>query len=242
MTSILKDLYRLKVMQIKEWPNKDIKRRVQLLNSFKINTVLDIGASIGQYGHYMRTFGYKGKIISFEPLREPYKKLQKMSAGDRNWTTVPIALGDTDGEAEINVAGNSYSSSIMEMTTAHTDVAPHAAYVGKEKISISRLDTIFNDYYREEDRVFMKIDTQGFEKNVLEGAERSLEKIIGIQVEMSLVPLYKGGMLMVDMIQYLNQKGFTLFALENGFSNKRSGQVLQADGLFFKTNRQQVDQ
>ena len=234
MTSILKDLYRLKVMQIKEWPNKDIKRRVQLLNSFKINTVLDIGASIGQYGDYMRTFGYKGKIISFEPLREPYKKLQKMSAGDRNWTTVPIALGDMDGEAEINVAGNSYSSSIMEMTTAHTDVAPHAAYVGKEKIRISRLDTIFNDFYKEEDRVFMKIDTQGFEKNVLEGAEKSLEKIIGVQVEMSLVPLYKGGMLMVEMIQYLDQKGFTLFALENGFSNKKTGQVLQADGLFFR--------
>ena len=80
MTSILKDLYRLKVMQWKEYPNTAIKRRIQLLKHFSIDKVLDIGASIGQYGYYMRTFGYKGKIISFEPLREPYKKLQKMSS------------------------------------------------------------------------------------------------------------------------------------------------------------------
>ena len=235
MTNIFMDIYRLKVMQLKEFPNNDIKRRIKLLKHFKVNKVLDVGASIGQYGYYMRAFGYKEHIISFEPLKEPYRKLLKMSAGDKKWKTIPIALGDTNGEAEINVAGNSYSSSLMEMTDTHTLSAPQAVYIGKEKISISTLDTIFDDHCEKSDQIFMKIDTQGFEKNVLDGAEKSLQYIKGIQVEMSLVPLYKGGLLMTEMVKYLENKGYTLYALENGFSDKKSGQVLQADGIFFRS-------
>ena len=80
----------------------------------------------------------------------------------------------------------------------------------------------------------LKIDVQGFEKNVLDGAKETLPYVSVIQVEMSLVPLYENQMLFFEMIHYLDDKGFTLFSLENGFSNPRTGRLLQTDGIFVK--------
>ena len=80
----------------------------------------------------------------------------------------------------------------------------------------------------------MKLDTQGFERNVLVGAAQSLQKIQGIQIEMSLLELYKGQMLFVETIAYLEQLGFKLYSLENGFYDKNTGQLLCLDGIFFR--------
>ena len=81
----------------------------------------------------------------------------------------------------------------------------------------------------------LKIDVQGFEKKVLAGAEASLQKIKIIQLEMSLVPLYQNEWLFHEVLEYLTQKGFQLYSLENGFFNKETGQLLQADGIFINT-------
>ena len=80
----------------------------------------------------------------------------------------------------------------------------------------------------------MKIDTQGFEKNVLEGSINSLKYINGIQIELSLKPLYKGSLLYLDMIKYMKRYNFELVSLENGFSDHKTGELLQVDGIFFK--------
>ena len=83
----------------------------------------------------------------------------------------------------------------------------------------------------------LKIDTQGYEKNVIDGATKSLGSIKVIQLEMSILPLYENEMLYVDMINYLDKKGFQLFSLENGFSDQHTGQLLQVDGIFVQKNR-----
>lgn len=221
-------------LQINRYPDSDLKRRLKLIKYFEINKIFDIGANVGNYAMVMRKLGFEGNIVSFEPLSETFKKLQKNAAKDNNWETINIALGDKDGESEINIAGNNDSSSILEMMPSHSKSAPESSYIGNERIKVNKLDTLFENLYRKGDNAFVKIDTQGYELNVLQGAEKSLSHIKGIQIEMSLVQLYDGGILYKEMIDLIEKKGFSLFSIENGFSDPESGELLQMDGIFFK--------
>jgi FkbM family methyltransferase len=215
--------------------NNHILRRQMLLKSFGINKVLDIGANIGQYSMSMRKAGYYGHIISFEPLHNEYEKLLLNSMNDRKWTVFNYALGDSDGESIINVAGNSESSSLLEMLPAHIKHRPNSEYIRQEKITIKKIDSFYNEICRKDDRVFLKIDAQGYEYNIIIGANESLKLIIGIQLEMSLEPLYVGEKPMCEMINYLLAKGFRLMSLEPGAVDGNNGQMFQIDGIFFRT-------
>ncbi len=221
-------------IQINRYPDSDLKRRLKLIKYFEINKIFDIGANVGNYAMVMRRLGFLGNIVSFEPLSETFKKLQKNAVKDNNWEAINIALGNKDGESEINIAGNNDSSSILEMMPLHSKSAPESSYIGKERIKVNKLDTVFDMYCEKGDNVFVKIDTQGYELNVLQGAEKSLSHIKGIQIEMSLVQLYDGGILYKEMIELIEKKGFSLFSIENGFSDPGSGELLQMDGIFFK--------
>jgi FkbM family methyltransferase len=223
-------------VQLVRFPEKELKRRKTLLNYHKVNKIFDIGASRGMYGAELRKIGYANMIISFEPLNDMFELLKKRSANDSNWKCEKMGLADFDGEAEINIANNKDSSSLLEMLPAHLDSAPESQYIGKQKIKIRRLDSIFNQYYNQNDVVFLKIDTQGFEKKVLEGASKVMDNIVGLQIEMSLIPLYKDSLTYNDMINYLDSFGFDLLGIEPGFHDKLTGKLLQFDGLFFKRN------
>ena len=211
-----------------------LARRKKMLEIYQINLVLDIGANIGQYGEELREIGYKGKIISFEPLSTAFKTLIKRSEGDPAWEIHNFALGDKNETASINIAGNSFSSSLLDILPSHTKSAPESVYVGHEEIKVKTLDDIYSDVVNDSDRVYLKIDTQGFEENVLRGAEGSLESIDTIQLEMSLTPLYQDGLLFDEMYGLLCRKGYVLVALEPGFTDEETGQLLQVDGIFHR--------
>lgn len=209
-------------------------RRIRLFNHYGIDVVLDVGANVGQYASQLRKAGYHGKIVSFEPLSTAFSELQRAADGDSDWKILNMALGDENGSAEINVAANSFSSSLLEMLPVHKQAAPDSVYVGKETIAIRRLDSDFERLVGPDERVFMKIDTQGFERQVLEGAGLALGRVCGLQLEMSLVALYSGESLFRDMWDLLLERGYTLMSLEPGFSDPVSGRLLQVDGVFFR--------
>ncbi len=210
-----------------------LARRRRLLDYNKISLVLDIGANAGQFGQELRQdLGYSNKIISFEPMHDAFKLLEEKSSIDEHWDVYNFALGDTNGTSEINVAENSYSSSLLEMMPAHVQSAPDSKYVKKEVIEIRSLDAIFSDIAEPDGRIYMKIDTQGFENRVLKGASSSLAGIDMIQMEMSLVPMYKGELLFNDLCTIVSEKGYSLVAVEPVFSNPDTGQLLQLDGIF----------
>lgn len=211
---------------------KDIKRRLKIIKNLKISTLFDIGANKGQYAKLMRKLGYTHKIISFEPLKEEFQDLRAVCEEDDNWFAYQYALGRENTTSVINIAGNSYSSSILNMLTSHLQSAPESAYVGTEEIKVKSLDAIFDSFYSAEDKVMLKIDTQGYEKHVLDGASESLKRTELIQVEMSIIPLYQSEMLLTDMIVHLDGLGFQLVSLENGFEDPITSQLLQVDGLF----------
>ena len=182
----------------------------------------------------IKTFGYSKKIISFEPLNSAFEVLKKASDGDNNWDIYNYALGSEYAKNFINVAANSGSSSILNMLPQHIKSAPESQYINKEEIEIKKLDAVISSFCSNVENVMIKIDTQGYEKNVLDGAEESLKFIKVIQLEMSLVPLYENEILFLEMINHLSGKGFELYSLENGFSDRNTGQLLQADGIFCK--------
>ena len=236
LINILNKLLKKNGAELVRFPLGELKKRKALLNNLKINKVFDIGANIGQYGKDIRELGYKNDIISFEPLKDVYSILKKNTLKDKNWKCENIALGNFDGETEINIAGNLASSSLLEILPTHLKSAPQSKYVGKETIVVKKLDSIFENYYSNNDKVYIKIDAQGYEKNILDGAEKALENISVMQIEISLIPLYENSIIFTDMIEYLKIKGFDLYDLEPGFSDKDSGRLLQFDGIFVKNN------
>lgn len=212
-----------------------LARRKQILDSYNIDTVLDIGANSGKFAQQLRDdLSYANRIISFEPLSSAFEILKTNAKGDPNWEAFNFALGDTEEKQKINIAGNSYSSSLLDMLPSHLKSAPESKYIGREIIEVKKLDSIFGNLCKPTNNVYMKIDTQGFESKVLKGAENSLIQIDTVQMEMSLVRLYEGGLLFSEMCIFMNEKGYSLVSIETGFSDPVSGQLLQVDGIFHR--------
>ncbi len=229
-----KKYLRTQGLRIQQYPNGEHLKIASLLQRNKIDLVLDVGANEGQYAGYLRSIGYAGKIVSFEPLQDAFTILQQKANNVPGWTCYQLALGNTPGESLINVSANSQSSSILNMNAAHLDAAPDAGYSHQQAIKIETLDIIFQTIVGESKNILLKLDVQGYEKFVLAGAVESLKKIKGIQLEMSFHQLYDGEMLYQEMMELMEKNDFTLCALKNGFHDVASGRLLQADGFFFK--------
>ncbi|KGO81333.1 FkbM family methyltransferase [Flavobacterium cauense R2A-7] len=221
-------------IEIVKYPTDELSRRIALLKHHNIDAILDIGANIGQYGGEMRNLGFKGTIFSFEPMKEAYGKLVKNAAGDSNWKTFNFSIGEKDGQTTINVAKNSVSSSLLDNLPQLTESAPEAAFVEKETIEIRKLDSIFDELNLTNKNVYLKIDTQGYEEMVLLGAQESLKKVKGIQIEMSFIPSYKGTLTFEEIKTRLTNSGFQLVAIENGFYDRKTGKQLEVDGIFYR--------
>ncbi len=213
-----------------------VARRMHLLERYGVDLIFDIGANVGHFGHELRSLGYKGRIVSFEPLKSAYAELENAARGDPLWTTQNCAIGSEDGSSEINVAANLQSSSLLEMLPRHLDSAPYSSYQGVEKIQVRRLDSVLPEFMKPGEVLYIKSDTQGYELEVVKGGEEALRRAAGVQMELSLVPLYSGETLLADMIRELDTRGFQLMSIEPAFADPESGQLLQVDGIFFRAS------
>jgi FkbM family methyltransferase len=219
---------------------------IKLLKYHKVTRVFDVGANAGQYAETLFDLGYTGKIVSFEPLAEAHRILLRKKNRYKQWIIAErCAIGEQDKEISINISENLVSSSILPMDNRQEKYELGSQYVGKETVPMYKLDTIYPRYVEKDDILFLKMDVQGYEKFVLIGSEKLLSYLKGIQLECSLVPLYEGEMLFIDMIKDLEDKGFTLYEIIPGISDhKNSGRLLQADCIFFKdksTNKETRD-
>jgi FkbM family methyltransferase len=212
-----------------------LARLMAALRAFDIDLVIDVGANEGQFAKELRAGGYSGRIVSFEPLTAAHRRLLQVSNSDSAWHVQPrCALGDRFGEIELNISGNSVSSSILPMLTSHSSAAPESVYLGHESAPLITLDSVAPLYLEGTRSPFLKIDTQGYEWHVLDGALATLPKVRGIQLELSLVPLYEGQRLWRECIERLEAEGFVFWALHAVFVDPANGRTLQWDGLFFR--------
>ena len=197
-----------------------------------INLVFDVGANTGQYGKHLRELGYRGKIVSFEPQKQPFATLSADAKRDARWTAVNLGLGNENEQKTINVYEDSRLSTLL--SSDHRSGALNGQPVGTETIEIRTLDGIIDQYAAPDDKILLKIDTQGFEKQVLQGAEQSLPKLTSIQIEMSLTPLYDHQPLLDEMVALLRSKGFALWQIQRGLWDPKTGQEIEVDGVFVR--------
>ena len=124
----------------------------------------------------------------------------------------------------------------MPILSSHTDAEYNSVYIGSERSPIITLDSVSQHYLKESSNCFIKIDTQGYEWQVLDGAKNTLKVSKGILCELSLVPLYEGQYLWREIIERVEEEGFILWSLHKAFTNKINGRTLQLDAVFLKKN------
>jgi FkbM family methyltransferase len=188
----------------------------KLIDVFEISLILDIGANIGQFGTSMRELGYAGTLISFEPVAAQFAKLKAAAGGDPNWITLNCAAGVSDETKSINVMSSSVFSSFNAPSMLKTSrFADTNAVVTTESVKVRRLDGLIDELglRGKLKNCFLKSDTQGFDRNVLEGLGSYLKEIRVLQLEISVTPIYENTVGMTDMLVYLQDRSFAPVAL-----------------------------
>lgn len=208
--------------------------RARLLAEYAVDVALDVGANDGSFAQSLRASGYEGQIVSFEPLSTGFEALATRCRDDDNWTCMRLALGSTAGRATLNIAANSSSSSLLPMTDLHLQTAPESRYTGLEEVDVARLDDVCEQVAADARRVFLKLDVQGMELDVLDGADRTLDQVVVVQAELSLARLYDGGASFGEVLDRLSSRGFALTALEPVLRHRSDGRLLQVDGTFVR--------
>jgi FkbM family methyltransferase len=207
-------------------------RRARLLAAHGIDLVVDVGANAGQYASALRAAGYRERIWSFEPLSVPFDVLASASARDPAWEASQLALGARREAARANVAQDTRNSSVLRVGERHVRAVPDSRTIGVEDIRVERLDAVWPRVVGTAQRPYLKIDTQGYELEVLRGAERVLATIRLVEAELSLLPTYDSGPLFADVVGHLADRGFTPIAFEGVLDDDETGEMLQADAIF----------
>lgn len=212
-------------------PNEKLAAARQLVLQ-NCDYIIDIGANNGQWIADVRRRGYKGYALCIEPLEKNYTKLKNSKF--LNTTTLNCAIGNFNGYIYINNASNDgLSSSILELDKYHKDAAPDIKFISKEKVKICKLSKILESNTNK--KIFIKIDTQGYEFEVLKSINKTnFGNIYAFEIEVNLVSTYKNLKLIEDIIRFLRSKGFKPLRIENGFGMPNFGQQLQVDILFVK--------
>jgi FkbM family methyltransferase len=209
--------------------------RVRILRERRISLVLDVGANEGQWARNVRSSGYRGRLVSLEPLPAPYAALSAHAARDPAWSAVRAAAASGSGTAEVHVGADSRVSSLLRQTEQFRAANPAWRIAGREVVETRALDSLRPALVRPDDRVFLKADAQGAEAEVLDGARETLQQTEAIELELSLAPVYEGQELAPAMLTRLYGLGFVLVWLERAFVDQWTGYVQQVDGILVRT-------
>jgi len=208
---------------------------LSLLKSIKnIQTVIDIGANKGQFTMVARNAYSDATIISFEPLSYASEKFIKLFSNDQNITLHQNAIGPVNSTQSMHVSKRRDSSSILPIGNMQSVIFPGTEESHIEEIKVAPL----NEFLSKEDlnnKVFVKIDVQGYELDVLKGCKDLMHLFDFIYVECSFIELYEGQALADEVIKYLNKHSFKFEGIYNMFYDKY-GIAIQGDLLFKMRN------
>lgn len=206
-----------------------IQSLVNLIEHDQSMTLIDVGANVGQFGVDMRNSGFKGPILSYEPVKSIYYNLGKTIINSQPWEIINSGLGSSNQRLKINVSNNSgLSSSILFIADSHIAAFPDSYTVNVEEIQICTLDDEIDRLQLDPARIVLKIDAQGFESEILQGGKRSIPLIPHLLLEISLIQLYEGEKTFFEMVVLLDKLGHQVIDIHRGTQIK-SGQLLQVD-------------
>lgn len=205
-----------------------------LLEREHVDLVLDVGANEGQFARSLRAF-YAGEIISFEPVSAAFVKLAQAAASDTNWQVNRFALGEEAASQTIHVSNRTaFSSLLMPNDFCARRFGDEAAPMREERIEVRRLDRFLEENVPDigKRRVFLKMDTQGYDAKVFSGIGRFVSQVVAMHSELSLIPLYEG---MTHWLESIAVYGSAGFSVAGTFPVSRdSGAVIEYDCLFVR--------
>lgn len=223
--------------RVHQYPEIMALRR--FLAAFSVDTLIDVGANAGQYAIQARKDArFTGHIFSFEPNPEVFAELQKRSASDPKWHVFNIALSDQDGSATFNImAANQFSSIAAPAEQLDPIFASRNKVTRTVEIQCRRLEGMFDELLAPHGltRPFLKMDTQGHDRAVCEGAGARIGEMIGLQSELAVRPQYAGATGYREMIDYVESKGF----VPNAYFANNKGHfplLVEMDGLFVRAD------
>lgn len=221
--------------KMKKTPEGKLAR---ILSDFSVDLVLDVGANVGQTHDKLRAAGYKGRIVSFEPVPSAHATLLEKAQRDFDWDIAPrTAIGAEPGEVTINVSQATDMSSILTPGEILLETLPKTEVAEQVLTPVTTLDAVWETYCPPTARIFLKVDTQGFERQVLMGVEANLDRILGIQLELSLLPLYEGEETYLGYLQDLHAWGFEPFMIWENYFSRTHGRQMQMDVVFMRADR-----
>ena len=228
MNRVLRSFYkRLGVIHLGRRRVRDL---VDFIEDRKIDLVIDVGANVGQFGDSLREDGYRGRIVSFEPIRAVYETLAAKAAKDGNWEAHHCGMGAEAGTAELHVSGLSVYSSIQNLTSAAKEHDSRMAVDHVEQIEIRTLDEVMEGM---QGKTLLKIDTQGYERQVLEGGRKTLPRMLGIMLELPVIHVYEGDWQFHESLKFMADLGFVPAQIQPvSFFGKDNASAVEFDCLF----------
>jgi FkbM family methyltransferase len=217
--------------------NDRLSRRRHVLAKCGIDCVFDVGAHVGDYAADLRAAGYSGKIVSFEPLPAPHAELAKRAAADPLWIAAErCALGNTHDRALMHVSRNLVSSSLLKASPELAVYDSDTKSTREVEVPVHTLSDQAREHVAPNSHCLVKIDAQGFEKQILEGAYNVLAQVFIVEVEVSFAELYVGQAGWREVIDYLEREQFQIWDIEPAFYARQSGRLLQADVTFVRNS------
>jgi FkbM family methyltransferase len=197
---------------------------------YRVNVVLDVGANKGQYARSLRRAGYKGRIVSFEPVAQDFEELQRRAADDPNWSVHQLALGREDGETEMNVVPGTLSS-ILPPTEFGARRYEKLQTAEVHRVPVRRLDGILDELIADvpDPRPYLKLDTQGFDLEAFAGLGKRSGDVVGMQSEVAFLQIYEGMPRMPEALATYEAAGFEVAGLHPVSRERRTARVLEFD-------------
>lgn len=212
------------------WP-----RLAEMFDRHKVTMVFDVGANIGQYAYSLRNNGYKGQIVSFEPLSAAHAELSLNADLDPSWQIAPrCAVGRTTGETMINISPESDMSSLLPLTADAAEKFASVRPTASETVPMTTLAAEIPRYADAADAIFVKSDTQGYEAEVLDGLAGAADRVVGLQLELSLVPIYQGQPDYLTVLNRIGELGFAPHLVIPGYFSRHHGQMIEFDVVCFR--------
>ena len=202
-----------------------------ILDRDEADCVLDVGANGGQYAIALRQAGYRGRIVSFEPQPARCELLTRLARRDAAWTVCPYALGATEGEMELELRAADVFSSFRRTTPyANTRYGQQMASAGVVKVPVNRLSSVLPKITNgAQGRVFLKMDTLGYDLEVFKGAADIMDCVVGLQSELSFISLYEGAPPWREAIACYENAGFVISALAPVSHDAVTSAVIEMD-------------
>jgi FkbM family methyltransferase len=210
----------------------------KIINFHNIEIIFDVGASWGGYAKSLRRFGFKKKIISFEPVNASHEKLLINSLNDSFWHVhKKIIVTNKDNKKQsINVSKDFENSSLLNLTKLHSENHVDAKYSHQEEIECDSLDNLVDQYLENEKNLMIKVDVQGTEMNVLKSVVNNIKRFKLVQIELSLHEMYEKQVLWKEIIAFMNDYNFDIWTIYPGYKKKSIGQLYQFDVIFYNKN------